>query len=133
VGLVAVGLDDQALVAPEEVDLLALHDGVDLRPRQPVRVTEVAHQALEIRARQRRLVVHGGDDAREGARAGPARVGGDDGVRLLEVEEPQRQRALDGTLERAGSEHRCEVELGSGDGRRRDALVLGDVGGGERA
>src|SRR4051794_32661944 len=75
--LAAVGLDDQVAGAPEEVDLVAGDEGVDLRPLDAVVVADVAHERLELGARDRRLVMDVGDDLCERGGAAGVAVGGE--------------------------------------------------------
>jgi len=71
VRLVAVGLHDEACFAPEEVDLIAIDDRVDLRAGNARGVAQVAHERLEVGARDHRLVVDRRGNALQRARAGP--------------------------------------------------------------
>jgi hypothetical protein len=128
----AVGLDDEPAGAPEEVDLVALDARVDLRRLDPVGGADVAHHRLELRARQRRLVLDAGDDASERGRAADRRTRVDGRAHAGEVEQPQRQGALDDAFERSRRERAGDIHEGAGDRGHGDAAALVDIGGGER-
>lgn len=49
-GAAAVGLDDEALVGPEEVDFVVLDDVIDERPREGVVVAQTAEDGFELGA-----------------------------------------------------------------------------------
>lgn len=130
-----VRLDDQPFGAPEEVDLGPLDPDVDLRAADGAAVAQVAHERLELRARQRRLVVDGGDEPSQHRRTGTPGIRRNRGLDGVKVERPQAERSLDGALERSGREHAREVEERPCRRRDRDAIELRDLRGaeGERA
>jgi hypothetical protein len=104
----AVDLDDQTLRPPEHVDLEAGDSLVDLGSGQVVFVDEAEEQILEVgagRARRVVFVAHEVVDARFVHRSGEGGAGQD----------------------------ACQVLEGAGGGGHRDAVVAGDVGGGEGA
>src|SRR5439155_23454100 len=92
---VAVEFDDHLFPPPQSIDLVALDDRVQLRPRDVVVVAEVEEVTLPVRVEARRLAGDGGDgcpEARDSAPAWMARI------QLLdrnEVKEPEPFRLLD--------------------------------------
>jgi len=131
VRLAAVGLDEQALLGPGEVDLLACDDVVDERARQAAGVAQPEEPDLELAARDLALSE---DIDRRGEAGGPG-MGGMQIERVLdrgEVEQPEDLRALDRAGEAGGREDRGAVEQRAGDRGDADGAVDGELLGRDR-
>jgi hypothetical protein len=133
----AVGLDDDPLLAPDEVD-------AEWRPavREHDELVGVGiGQAEGPRDRQQQLLVLvpggcltdvvGVEDAADCLGAAPGGVAGELVVDCLQVQGLEDFGLVEGALELALGEDVAEVEEGAGDGRDGDAVDDGDVGFGE--
>lgn len=116
VGAAAVGLDDHALVGPEEVDLVVSDQVVDERSREAVRVAEREEAGFELRARELVVAVeveHRGEGSASAVGAVQVEGGLDGG----EIEELEDLRPLDGARQAVWLQERRGVQQGAGDGR----------------
>src|SRR5712691_9586099 len=85
VGAPAVRLHYDALLRPVEVDFVSGHHGVHCRARETGRSHEVQKAALELVAREWRLVVEVAQEAAQGARASAAVGSGERVVQGAEI------------------------------------------------
>jgi hypothetical protein len=119
--LAAVGLDDEAVLGPEEVGGVETVEERDLaaRQRETRAGDERQHRLLEVVGRDARLVVGEGLDGgveRAAATAGRRVDGGD-------VEQAQKRRAVDDALELVGREDVGEVDEGARDRGDGEAVI----------
>jgi hypothetical protein len=125
VGLVAVGLDDEALAVPQEVDLEArvvgrLDDGVDGRRREAGLAYEPEEARLEVTAGEGGLGADGAPEGADTAVAVGAREDVLDGAAVVELEAlGLGERAL----ELVGLDSTGDVEQGAGDRCDRNASM----------
>ena len=103
-----IGLDDQAAVTPEEVDLVGAHASVDLRLRKAVAPAEGEKEALELAAGEVRWL---------------AQIGAGD--------QPQVERAADRRTEQRLGNGAVKVAEGAGGLRHCDAVAAGRSSGNE--
>jgi hypothetical protein len=96
-----VGLDDQVVLRPEEVDLLACDGAVDERSRQVVGIAESEEHRLEF-ATGKLLVAVEAEDGHQPPCSGMGRMQAHGAPQRGEVEEPEDLRALDGAREARG-------------------------------
>jgi len=125
----AVGLDDEALVAPEEVDLERLGSGgdigVDLGPGEALLAAEREEALLHSLVWQRPLEVTGiGEDLTELLRAAAAVGPPEHILDGLEIEQLHRHGLVHSTVERIEGDDVGKVEQGAGDGGARNAVVI---------
>ena len=123
----AVELDHEALRSPDEVDLVARHDDVDLGLREACLAAEVEEVPLEVRARAGRLVERLTEDGAERLDAPPAMVSHARGLDLSEIEQVSPLGLLDRPLELPVPGGLGEVEERPGDGGEGDVVEDGDI------
>jgi hypothetical protein len=123
VGRVTVGLDDDPLVPPEEVDLVALDLHVHLRLREPVAAAKLEEAFFEGRAGEGGARLVGGQHPSEAATAESAVLG-----RQLGQVEPEVVGFVECSLERSLGEHVRQVDDRSGWGGDGDAFDPGRLG-----
>jgi hypothetical protein len=122
--LPAVEFDDEAAVRPREVDLFALDEDVGLGPGETAVIEEGVEAGLEVPARVGRW--------REGAEGSGAALGRVALCQAVGASEAEPFRLVDGLLELMALQDAGEVEEAAGGGGDGDAVVGGDLVGGER-
>lgn len=123
----AVGLHGQPPLRPAEVELPAVLIAVDLRARQLVVEAELEEERLEIAPRRGVVRAEVGEERRQRGRARSRAVRGQDPHHLPVVVELQLLGPLDRAAQLVRGHDRGEVEERAGDGRERQAVVLGDL------
>lgn len=120
---VAVDLDDDALRAPGEVDREVFDAVVHGGPLDRVRGAELEEDRLGLTACERGLVLDARDELGQSRGARAVGVRPEHGVQRAEVEHAQHERLLDRALQRAGRQHRGEVEQRTGRRRHADPVA----------
>lgn len=129
----AVGLDDEPLAAPEEVNLVHADDDIGLGTRQVGFVEELAQPSLRRRAGRPVAIPEAGRGS-EHAHSWLPGMAANQSLELGTADAPQRVRLVDGVIELGATRLSCEVEersgrLGDGDAVADGDLAAGQVGG----
>src|SRR5436305_281216 len=127
VELVAVELHDELLLDPRGVDLVAAHDHVGRRHRNPPGAAEVEEEDLQVRARNRRLPVYVRERGAKRLYAMVPAVPLGGRLECSEVEHAEPFSGLDVVPQLARGEHHSAVEQSARHGRDRDPVAPGPV------